>query len=384
MQSNDNTKQKQLNRLNKMLDLADKTGSTSDMANVNDDTQYFNETTANTIIHTPINNQRVLSDINEKSIQEDEPASFYSNSLGKKMINVTKENHIKPPMRSKNRPISTDASSLGSELSQMLANEGSVPSSPSKNRRLPLSPRKFDLQHEIKRQSLEDVQDKLSEQLEELKSIASGNEPTEKENFLIFEKPQVDYQGSTLESTESLDKFYSAANSIEDNINSDEFAGKFAQNISITKPLNTVVKKISVPVSTRADSMNENSLLDSYKDEDVTETNNIDDDDDEYEDIESDHQTDDSAKSLKKSIRRQLNTKTPANNFNLNTMESLLGNVAQVNDFDNLGMRDEEKKYLQLLVNNLSKLTADMILDPSKYEEGLRRLKKAALALEGF
>lgn len=84
MQSNDNTKQKQLNRLNKMLDLADKTGSTSDMANVNDDTQYFNETTANTIIHTPINNQRVLSDINEKSIQEDEPASFYSNSLGKK------------------------------------------------------------------------------------------------------------------------------------------------------------------------------------------------------------------------------------------------------------------------------------------------------------
>lgn len=384
MQSNDNTKQKQLNRLNKMLDLADKTGSTSDMANVNDDTQYFNETTANTIIHTPINNQRVLSDINEKSIQEDEPASFYSNSLGKKMINVTKENHIKPPMRSKNRPISTDASSLGSELSQMLANEGSVPSSPSKNRRLPLSPRKFDLQHEIKRQSLDDVQDKLSEQLEELKSIASGNEPTEKENFLIFEKPQVDYQGSTLESTESLDKFYSAANSIEDNINSDEFAGKFAQNISITKPLNTVVKKISVPVSTRADSMNENSLLDSYKDEDVTETNNIDDDDDEYEDIESDHQTDDSAKSLKKSIRRQLNTKTPANNFNLNTMESLLGNVAQVNDFDNLGMRDEEKKYLQLLVNNLSKLTADMILDPSKYEEGLRRLKKAALALEGF
>ena len=384
MQSNDNTKQKQLNRLNKMLDLADKTGSTSDMANVNDDTQYFNETTANTIIHTPINNQRVLSDINEKSIQEDEPASFYSNSLGKKMINVTKENHIKPPMRSKNRPISTDASSLGSELSQMLGNEGSVPSSPSKNRRLPLSPRKFDLQQEIKRQSLDDVQDKLSEQLEELKSIASGNEPTEKENFLIFEKPQVDYQGSTLESTESLDKFYSAANSIEDNINSDEFAGKFAQNISITKPLNTVVKKISVPVSTRADSMNENSLLDSYKDEDVTETNNIDDDDDEYEDIESDHQTDDSAKSLKKSIRRQLNTKTPANNFNLNTMESLLGNVAQVNDFDNLGMRDEEKKYLQLLVNNLSKLTADMILDPSKYEEGLRRLKKAALALEGF
>ncbi|KAL6951642.1 hypothetical protein ACO0OE_000156 [Hanseniaspora uvarum] len=367
-----------------MLDLADKTGSTSDMANVNDDTQYFNETTANTIIHTPINNQRVLSDINEKSIQEDEPASFYSNSLGKKMINVTKENHIKPPMRSKNRPISTDASSLGSELSQMLGNEGSVPSSPSKNRRLPLSPRKFDLQQEIKRQSLDDVQDKLSEQLEELKSIASGNEPTEKENFLIFEKPQVDYQGSTLESTESLDKFYSAANSIEDNINSDEFAGKFAQNISITKPLNTVVKKISVPVSTRADSMNENSLLDSYKDEDVTETNNIDDDDDEYEDIESDHQTDDSAKSLKKSIRRQLNTKTPANNFNLNTMESLLGNVAQVNDFDNLGMRDEEKKYLQLLVNNLSKLTADMILDPSKYEEGLRRLKKAALALEGF
>lgn len=376
MEFEENNKKKQLNRLNKMLDLADKTGSTSDMANVNDDTQY-NETTANTILHTPMHGERILSDIQEANVSKEEPASQYSSSLGKKMINVTKENHIKPPMRSRNRPVSTDASSLGSDLSKMISGETSHPSSPLKNRRLPLSPRKFDLQKETKRQSLDDVQDKLSEQLEELKSIASGGDG-KSDNVFNFEKPHIEHPGSTIESTESLDKFYSAANSVEEDISTGDMTNTLAHNVEI-KRVSGNFKRISVSDLPQENTYTENSVLASY--EDVTETNNVEEeeeDDDEYEDISEPvvH-----TQNLKNSIKKKLDT---PHKFNLSTMESLVGSMQQVNDFENLGMQDEEKKYLQLLVNNLSKLTADMILDPSKYEEGLRRLKKAALALEGF
>ncbi|CAI8509491.1 unnamed protein product [Hanseniaspora opuntiae] len=376
MEFEENNKKKQLNRLNKMLDLADKTGSTSDMANVNDDTQY-NETTANTILHTPMQGERILSDIQEANVSKEESASQYSSSLGKKMINVTKENHIKPPMRSRNRPVSTDASSLGSDLSKMISSETSHPSSPLKNRRLPLSPRKFDLQKETKRQSLDDVQDKLSEQLEELKSIASGGDG-KSDNVFNFEKPHIEHPGSTIEGTESLDKFYSAANSVEEDINTGDMTNTLAHNVEI-KRVSGNFKRISVSDLPQENTYTENSVLASY--EDVTETNNVEEeeeDDDEYEDISEPvvH-----TQNLKNSIKKKLET---PHKFNLSTMESLVGSMQQVNDFENLGMQDEEKKYLQLLVNNLSKLTADMILDPSKYEEGLRRLKKAALALEGF
>ncbi|KAL6936553.1 hypothetical protein ACO0R3_000150 [Hanseniaspora guilliermondii] len=375
MEFEENNKKKQLNRLNKMLDLADKTGSTSDLANVNDDTQY-NETTTNTILHTPMEGDRILSDIQEANVSQEEPVSLFSNSLGKKMINVTKDNHIKPPMRSRNRPVSTDASSLGSELNKMISNEVSHPSSPLKNRRLPLSPRKFDLQREAKRQSLDDVQDKLSEQLEELKSIASGGDGKENDNVFNFEKPPVDHQGLAIESTESLDKFYSAANSVEEDVSMSEMSNTLAHNVGIKRASGNF-KKISVSDLPQEDSRVENSVLKSY--EDVTETNDAEEeDDDEYEDISEPVVE---TQNLKNSIKKKLNT---PHKFNLSTMESLLGSMHQVNDFENLGMRDEERKYLQLLVNNLSKLTADMILDPSKYEEGLRRLKKAALALEGF
>lgn len=376
MEFEENNKKKQLNRLNKMLDLADKTGSTSDMANVNDDTQY-NETTTNTILHTPMHGERILSDIQEANVSKEEPASQYSSSLGKKMINVTKENHIKPPMRSRNRPVSTDASSLGSDLSKMISGETSHPSSPLKNRRLPLSPRKFDLQKETKRQSLDDVQDKLSEQLEELKSIASGGDG-KSDNVFNFEKPHIEHPGSTIESTESLDKFYSAANSVEEDISTGDMTNTLAHNVEI-KRVSGNFKRISVSDLPQENTYTENSVLASY--EDVTETNNVEEeeeDDDEYEDISEPvvH-----TQNMKNSIKKKLET---PHKFNLSTMESLVGSMQQVNDFENLGMQDEEKKYLQLLVNNLSKLTADMILDPSKYEEGLRRLKKAALALEGF
>ncbi|EDO18428.1 hypothetical protein Kpol_1032p21 [Vanderwaltozyma polyspora DSM 70294] len=53
-------------------------------------------------------------------------------------------------------------------------------------------------------------------------------------------------------------------------------------------------------------------------------------------------------------------------------------------EFENLGMKVEGKKALEGLVDSLSKLVADMALDPEHHEEGLKRLKKATLELKGF
>ncbi|AMD19064.1 HBR163Wp [Eremothecium sinecaudum] len=53
-------------------------------------------------------------------------------------------------------------------------------------------------------------------------------------------------------------------------------------------------------------------------------------------------------------------------------------------EFANLGIRAEEKLALERLVDSLSRLTADMIVDPERYAEGLRRLDKATKALDGF
>lgn len=73
--------------------------------------------------------------------------------------------------------------------------------------------------------------------------------------------------------------------------------------------------------------------------------------------------------------------------FDVDTLSQLL-NVTKGTligaEFANLGMKIEEKRALERLVDSLSRLTADMILDPDRYEEGLKRLNKAAKALEGF
>lgn len=53
-------------------------------------------------------------------------------------------------------------------------------------------------------------------------------------------------------------------------------------------------------------------------------------------------------------------------------------------EFANLGMQGDEKRALERLVDSLSRLTADMILDPDRYDEGIRRLNNAIKALDGF
>lgn len=80
----------------------------------------------------------------------------------------------------------------------------------------------------------------------------------------------------------------------------------------------------------------------------------------------------------KKEIRSMFDIDTLAQLLNV-TKGTMIGS-----EFANLGMKSEEKIALEKLIDSLSRLTSDMILDPERYEEGLKRLKKATRALEGF
>lgn len=88
-----------------------------------------------------------------------------------------------------------------------------------------------------------------------------------------------------------------------------------------------------------------------------------------------------------KKIKRKKNKKQELRSFDIDTLSQLL-NVTKGTligaEFANLGMKVEEKRALERLVDSLSRLTADMVLDPERYEEGLKRLDQATRALEGF
>ncbi|CCD26058.2 Nba1p NDAI_0G02810 [Naumovozyma dairenensis CBS 421] len=133
--------------------------------------------------------------------------------------------------------------------------------------------------------------------------------------------------------------------------------------------------------------------------EDAATADDDDDDDDQYEDIDE---------TVKQGIRQEQRipkviprTKPPKKNknkkkkqhkndlsgFDIDTLNQLL-NVTKGtligSEFNNLGMKIEEKRALERLVDSLSRLTADMVLDPDRFEEGLKRLEKATKALDGF
>ncbi|OBA28340.1 hypothetical protein HANVADRAFT_51649 [Hanseniaspora valbyensis NRRL Y-1626] len=419
MSTNASSQQKTLKKLNKMLDIADKTGSTSELANINNTSNLttFDNNINNTdasIVYTPFKDsekENVIPASVSNTSSEKKDDSIFSASLGKKMINVTKElpdipssafsntssQGMKPPVRNRNRPQSLDASPLTAELNKSL-NNISPPSSFSKNTRLPLSPRKYDLQKEKnKRQSLDDVQVMLTEQIEELKSIASGNKEEEtnnnnnnNSNKLNFfpQPPNSNGKNESPTGTYSTDQFYSAANTLnesqeDESVKSQEEEN--AENIGFIRSSDLSIKKVDGSIFVESQrSPNKHLKQKEQEKYNGGENNNEDEDYEEYEDLVEEEEEMNQTTNKKKKNHTKRNLKSKTNKFDVNTMEMLLSNLDQVNDFDNLAMRDEEKKYLQLLVGNLSKLTADMILDPSKYDEGLRRLKKAALALEGF
>lgn len=53
-------------------------------------------------------------------------------------------------------------------------------------------------------------------------------------------------------------------------------------------------------------------------------------------------------------------------------------------EFQNIGLEPTEKQLLERLVDSLSRLTADMVIDSDRHDESVRRLNKAIKALEGF
>lgn len=110
-------------------------------------------------------------------------------------------------------------------------------------------------------------------------------------------------------------------------------------------------------------------------------------DDDVYEDIiEETPKKANRKKGAKKKLDNKKSLKE-LRSFDIDTLNQLL-NVTKGtligSEFAQLGMQLEEKRALERLVDSLSRLTADMVLDPDRYEEGLKRLDKATKALEGF
>lgn len=147
-------------------------------------------------------------------------------------------------------------------------------------------------------------------------------------------------------------------------------------------------KQGEVPTSTEEAGLLENENDDDlYEDLDETENQKI-----EGLDIKSSPSVKSSAskKPKPKPSHKKRQTKKKRQelrSFDVDTLSQLL-NVTKGtligSEFANLGMKIEEKRALEKLVDSLSRLTADMVLDPDRYEEGLRRLDKATKALEGF
>lgn len=67
----------------------------------------------------------------------------------------------------------------------------------------------------------------------------------------------------------------------------------------------------------------------------------------------------------------------------INLLESINGAVIG-EEFETLNIPIKEKQMIEKIVDSLSRLTSDMILDEHRYEVGLERLEKAHRVLEGF
>ncbi|KAG7193392.1 uncharacterized protein KQ657_000810 [Scheffersomyces spartinae] len=64
-------------------------------------------------------------------------------------------------------------------------------------------------------------------------------------------------------------------------------------------------------------------------------------------------------------------------------LESMNGTVIG-EEFNQLNLPIREKQWIEKIIDSLSRLTSDMVMDENKFEAGLTRLEKAHSALEGF
>lgn len=67
----------------------------------------------------------------------------------------------------------------------------------------------------------------------------------------------------------------------------------------------------------------------------------------------------------------------------INLLESTNGTIIG-EEFDQLNLPIKEKQLIEKIVDSLSRLTSDMVLDENRYDIGIARLEKAHRALEGF
>ena len=103
------------------------------------------------------------------------------------------------------------------------------------------------------------------------------------------------------------------------------------------------------------------------------------------------------AKSVKKSIKRPSNSikhkkksknkKNELRPFNYSTLISLLESMNGTiigEEFNNLDIPIKEKQLIEKIIDSLSRLTSDMIIDQTRYDVGIERLEKCLRVLEGF
>lgn len=112
------------------------------------------------------------------------------------------------------------------------------------------------------------------------------------------------------------------------------------------------------------------------------------------EEEEEDKETKSIKDTKKKHKRKSKNKKRQSSSsgfkkghFNHETLAQLLqvteGTIIG-QEFQNIGLEPSEKQLLERLVDSLSRLTADMVIDADRHDESIRRLNKAIKALEGF
>lgn len=111
---------------------------------------------------------------------------------------------------------------------------------------------------------------------------------------------------------------------------------------------------------------------------------NIQENEDDYEDIE-----DEEPKTKPKSKKRfstgsQLTKKPP---FDMKTLAKFLDATEGMvigQEFEGLGIPQQERRLVEKVVDSLSRLSTRMILEPETEKEGIKRLEKALKALDGF
>ncbi|KAK6463805.1 hypothetical protein DFJ63DRAFT_138018 [Scheffersomyces coipomensis] len=90
-----------------------------------------------------------------------------------------------------------------------------------------------------------------------------------------------------------------------------------------------------------------------------------------------------SIKTKKKKSRDSSELKPFSYHTLINLLESMNGTIIG-EEFSQLNLPIKEKQLIEKIVDSLSRLTSDMVIDKNRYDIGIQRLEKALRVLEGF